>query len=115
MKQKLIDILEKHCPQHVYLQGTMNPEEEYPAEFVTFWTPSTDDAAHYDNAVIAVDWTFYVIYYSNDPRKVNTKPFEIAAALKSAGFVPQGKGIDILSDKNSHTGWAMEFTYSEKQ
>lgn len=114
MKQKLIDILEKHCPQHVYLQGTMNPEEEYPADFVTFWTPSTDDAAHYDNAVAAVDWTFYVIYYSNDPTQVNTKPFEIAADLKAAGFVQQGKGNDILSDEPTHTGWTMDFVYTEK-
>jgi hypothetical protein len=114
MKQKLIDILEKHCPNNVYLQGTMNPEEEYPADFVTFWTPSTDDAAHYDNAVAAVDWNFYVIYYSNDPKQVNQKPFEIAADLKAAGFVQQGKGYDILSDEPTHTGWAMDFVYTEK-
>lgn len=114
MKQKLIDILERHCPNNVYLQGTMNPEEEYPADFVTFWTPSTDDAAHYDNAVSAVDWTFYVVYYSNDPKQVNAKPFEIAADLKAAGFVQHGKGYDILSDEQTHTGWAMEFAYTEK-
>ena len=68
-----------------------------------------------DNAVAAVDWTFYVIYYSDDPRKVNAKPFEIAADLKAAGFVQIGKGNDILSDEKTHSGWAMEFTYSEKQ
>ena len=114
MKQKLIDILEKHCPQQVYLQGTMNPDKEYPAEFVTFWTPTTDDAAHYDNAVTAVDWTFYIVYYSSDPTQVNTKPFKIAADLKAAGFVQHGKGSDILSDEPTHTGWAMDFVYTEK-
>lgn len=114
MKQKLIDILERHCPSNVYLQGTMNPEEAYPADFVTFWTPATDDAAHYDNAVAAVDWTFYVIYYSSDPTQVNKKPFEIAADLKAAGFVQHGKGYDILSDEPTHTGWAMDFVYTEK-
>ena len=114
MKQKLIDILEKHCPSNVYLQGTMNPDEQYPAEFVTFWIPSTEDGAHYDNAVAAVDWTVYVIYYSSDPTQVNTKPFEIAADLKAAGFVQQGKGNDILSDEPTHTGWTMDFVYPEK-
>lgn len=114
MKQKLIDILEQHCPNNVYLQGTMNPDEEYPAEFVTFWTPATDDHAHYDNAVASVDWTFYVVYYSNDPKQVNKKPFEIAASLKAAGFVQQGRGVDILSDEPTHTGWAMDFAYTEK-
>ena len=115
MKQKLIDILEAFCPGNVYLQGSMNATATYPSEFITFFTMQTNDLAHYDNAVQTVSWRFAVIYYSNDPLKVNTKPFEIATALKSAGFVPQGKGIDILSDEQSHTGWAMEFTYSEKQ
>ena len=114
MKQKLIDILEKHCPRNVYLQGTMNPHKEYPAEFVTFWTPSTDDAAHYDNKAAAVVWTFYVIYYSSDPLQVNKKPFEIAADLCAAGFVQMGRGNDILSDEPTHTGWAMDFAYTEK-
>lgn len=114
MKQKLIDILERRCPRNVYLQGTMNPEETYPDEFVTFWTPSTNAVAHYDNKAAAVVWFFTVIYYSSDPMQVNTKPFEIAADLKAAGFVQLGKGNDILSDEPTHTGWAMDFAYAEK-
>lgn len=115
MKQKLIDILEKFCPNNVFLQGSMNPEEAYPSEFVTFFVQYTEDVAHYDNAVAAVGWHFAVIYYSDDPQMVNTKPFGIAAALKAAGFVQQGKGSDILSDDPAFTGWAMDFTISEKQ
>ena len=114
MKQKLIGILERFCP-NVFLQGSMNPDKAYPSEFVTFFVVGTDDGAHYDNAVRDVSWHFAVIYYSDDPTLVNTKPFEIAAALKAAGFVQQGKGSDILSDEPSHTGWAMDFTISEKQ
>jgi hypothetical protein len=114
MKQKLIDILERFCPHNVFLQGTMNPDAAYPAEFVTFWTPSTAAHAHYNNAADSVDWLFYVVYYSNDPAQVNSKPFEIAAALKAAGFVQQGRGSDILSDEPTHTGWAMDFAYTEK-
>ena len=115
MKQKLIDVLEAFCPNNVYLQGSMNETATYPAEFITFFTMQTSDLSHYDNAVRTVGWRFAVIYYSDDPVKVNTKPFEIAAALKSAGFVQNGKGIDILSDEKTHSGWAMEFTCSEKQ
>ena len=114
MKQKLIDILEQFCPDNVFLQGTRNPEEAYPPELLTFWTNSTTSRAHYDNEVDSVNWNFYVMYYADDPTLVNTKPLEIAAALKAAGFVQQGKGNDILSDEETHTGWAMEFTYSEK-
>lgn len=115
MKQKLIDVLETFCPSNVYLQGSMNATATYPEEFITFFTMQTNDLAHYDNAVRAVGWRFAVIYYSDDPVKVNTKPFEIAAALKAAGFVPQGKGSDILSDEPTHTGFAMEFLYAERQ
>jgi hypothetical protein len=114
VKQTLLDILERFCPDNVFLQGTRNPEESYPSELLTYWTNYTEDGAHYDNAVASVDWNFYVIYYADDVTKVNTKPLEIAAALKAAGFVQQGKGRDVLSDEPTHTGWAMEFTYSEK-
>ncbi len=92
----------------------MNPDEESPADFETYWTPSTDDAAHFDNGVAAADWTFYAIYYSNDPAKVNTKPFEIAADLKANDFVQRGRGYDIVSDESTHTGWAMEFMCVER-
>ena len=114
MKQKFIDILEKHCPNDVYLQGSMNAEEAYPDEFITFFVVQTNDLAHYDNAVHSVGWQFAVIYYSNDPTKVNTKPFQISADLKAAGFIQQGKGSDILSDEQTHTGWAMDFVCVER-
>lgn len=118
MKQKLIDALGT-CGfadgKTIFLQGTINPEEAYPSEFVTFWTTFTQDLSHYDNDVDAVGWQFAVIYYADDPAKVATRPREIAAALKAAGFVQQGKGYDILSDEKTHTGWAMDFTYPEKQ
>lgn len=114
MKEKLVGILNKHCPNNVYLQGTMNAAEAYPTEFITFFTSFTEDISHYDNSVHSVGWNFAVIYYSDDPQQVNTKPFAIAADLKAAGFVQQGRGFDILSDEPTHTGWAMDFTYTEK-
>lgn len=112
MKQKLIDALGT-CGfadgKSIFLQGTMNPEDAYPSEFVTFWTNYTENAAHFDNDVHSAEWDFSVIYYSDDPAKVNARPKEIASALKAAGFVQQGRGNDILSDEPTHTGWAMEF------
>ena len=118
MKQKLIGALET-CGfvngETIFLQGTMNPNAAYPSSFVTFWTNFTDTGAHYDNEAHAAYWNFSVIYYSDDPTLVNTQPLKIAAALKAAGFVQQGKGQDILSDEKTHTGWAMEFTCPENQ
>lgn len=116
MKQRLIDALGK-CGfeegKTIFLQGTINPDAAYPSEFVTFWTNYTENRAHYDNDAHSAGWNFSVIYYSDDPMKVNTKPLEIAAALKAAGFIQQGKGNDILSDEETHTGWAMEFACAE--
>lgn len=116
MKQKLIDAL-KTCGfvegKTLFLHGTMNPDEVYPDNFVTFWTDDTPDGGHYDNETTSFDWKFSVILYSNDAGVVNTKPAEIRAALKAAGFIPQGKGQDAPSDEPTHTGWAMDFVITE--
>ncbi len=112
MKQKLIAALET-CGfvngTTLFLQGTLAANEPYPDNFVTFWTDYTDDNTHFDNETISVDWHFTVIYYSNDPEKVEKKPIDIINALRAAGFIPQGEGQDIPSDEQTHTGWAMEF------
>lgn len=112
MKQKLINALQTFG-YPVFLQGTLNPEEAYPKTFITFFTDSTDDGKQYDNNTVSVDWSFSVILYSDNPEIVNTKPNEIRAALKAAGFIPQGKGNDIMSDEPTHTGWAMDFVITE--
>ena len=113
MKQKLISVLETFGFP-VMLQGSMNADDAYPDSFITFWCDSTADNSHFDDDVFSVDWHFSVIFYSNNPTLVNTKPSEILAALKSAGFIPQGKGQDIFSDEPTHTGWAMDFIYTEE-
>ena len=97
----------------LFLQGTHNPDEPYPDTFLTFWIDDTADNAHFDNKTTSYDWTVSVILYSNNPVIVNTKPDEIRAALKAVGFIPQGKGHDIPSDAPTHTGWAMDFIYTE--
>lgn len=116
MKRKLIDAL-VGCGfvegKTLFLHGTMNPDEAYPEEFVTFWTDDAPDGVHFDNNTRSYDWAFSVIYYSNNPTNVNTKPNEIRAALKAAGFIPQGKGQDAPSDEQAFTGWAMDFVITE--
>ena len=112
MKQKLINTLSAFGFP-VYLQGTLNPEETYPKTFITFFVDSTNDNGHFENKTNSVAWSFSVILYSDDPEIVNTKPNEIRAALKSVGFIPQGKGNDIISDEPTHTGWAMDFVITE--
>lgn len=113
MKQTLIDVLETFCPNNVYLQGTLSQDAAYPESFITFWTNYTDDNSHFDDDVFSVDWNFSVNYYSSDPTSVNTVPAQISAALKAIGFIPQGKGNDLPSDRPTHTGWTIDFIYTE--
>lgn len=116
MKQKLITAL-KTCGfvegKTLFLHGTINPEDAYPESFVTIWTDDAPDGVHFDNATGSYDWAFSVIFYSADAALTNTKPNEIRAALKAAGFIPQGKGQDAPSDEPTHTGWAMDFVITE--
>lgn len=113
MKQKLVTELAKFG-YPVFLQGSMNADDPYPETFITFFSNDTPPISHYDNEAVSYAWDFSVMFYSSDPVLVNSKPEEIRAALKKAGFVSQGKGQDIASDEQSHTGWAMEFSYIER-
>lgn len=113
MKDLLIDVLESICP-NVYLQGSLNPDERYPDDFITFFIENTRDLSHYDNEVNAINWEVTVIYYSTNPVKVNTVPAQIRTALKDAKFIISGRGADMPCDRESHTGWVMNFTYTEK-
>lgn len=112
MKPTLIETLEAFA-YPVHLQGTLAPNEPYPDSYITYFTLSGDDAAHFDNEPAGTAWGYEVIFYSSDPRLVATVPDEIRKRLKAAGFIPRGRGRDIPSDEKSHTGWAMEFYYLE--
>lgn len=112
IKQKLIDVLETIIPNEVYLQGTFS-EDEYPESFITIWTDDTTDGDHFDNDVASISWTFSVNYYSSDPSTMYSTPELIRTKLKANGFIPQGRGYDIPSDVETHTGWSMEFNFRE--
>ena len=111
IKQKLIDVLDTFCPNNVFLQGTLNPDEQYPDKFVTFFINTSDLGAFYDDNPYRADLYFSVIFYSIDPIEVATIPQEILAALKSEGFIPEDVGNDVISDVQTHTGWAMDLIY----
>ena len=108
MKSLLIETLNK-LDYPVYLQGTINANEAYPESFITFMTVYSQDAANYDDDTRAVQWRFQVAFYSADPKLIESVPHEIQNALKAAGFIPLGRGRDILSDVPSHTGWVQDY------
>ena len=112
MKQLLFNTL-SGLGYPVYLQGTA--PQTYPDHFITYWTIDTSAAAEFDNALKLTEWQFYVYFYSTDPALVQSETVKIRDALKAAGFIPQGKGRDLLSDDPAHTGWAQEFSILEEE
>lgn len=111
MKQKLIDILSKFG-YPVILQGSMNADEPYPNSFITFFVNNKTKGTHLDNNAVNYIWDFSVIFYSNDPTLVNSKPTEIQKALEEQGFNLYDES-DVLSDEKTHTGWAQDYYYVE--
>jgi hypothetical protein len=53
------------------------------------------------------------MFYSTNPAEVLSVPPQIIKALRAAGFLPQNAGLDVISDIQTHTGWAMDFIYPE--
>lgn len=99
----------------VILQGAIAPGVAYPKEFITFQTMPSDTPQSYDNDNGVTVWTFNVNYYSNNPDDVAEMSQRIYNTLKSAGFIPQGKGHDVLSDDVNFTGWGFDFDYIESE
>ena len=103
MKKRLIGILETFGFP-VFLQGSLNEDENYPPSFFTFWNFETPEDVHYDNKPARAVWGVWVYLYSDDPETVDTKLIEAAKALKADGWIIEGKGEDVVSDEPTHTG-----------
>lgn len=113
VKENLIEILEQYCPDNVFLQGSLNPDEVYPETFITFFITSSEFNAFYNNNENRIDWEISIMIYSTDPDTIDTIAKEVIQDCKKAGYIPQGAGNDIPSDVETHTGWALDFIYPE--
>lgn len=112
MKNKLIALLETfNFP--VFLQGSLNEDDEYPPSFFTFWNFETPEDHHYDNKPVRAVWGFWVYFYSDDPAIVDTKLAEAGALLRENGWIIDGKGEDVASDEPTHTGCMLTCRYIE--
>ncbi|MEG2933976.1 MAG: hypothetical protein RR842_10385 [Gordonibacter sp.] len=113
MKQKLIEVLERFGDP-VTLQGSLNPGEEYPPAFWTFWVYDAPESSHYDNAPASCIWGFWIYYYSVNPEEVQHVPLEAKRKLKEAGFIVPGKPVDAASDHKTHTGAMLTVQFLER-
>lgn len=110
MKQQLIDILESFGFP-VFLHGSLGEDEPFPPSFFTFQIIDSPDEYPFDNDPTITAWEYQIIFYSSDPHNVEQYAAQSRAALKAAGFIPQGKGRDIPSDEPTHTGWICNYYF----
>lgn len=103
MKQELINILEAFG-YPVFLQGSLNDNDNYPDSFFTFWNFQTPEAAYYDDKANRAVWGFWVYFYSTNPALVESVPERARKVLKGADWILQGKANDINVDRVTHTG-----------
>ena len=113
VKELLINTLESFDVP-IILQGSLSDEDEYPDSFFTFFNNETVDDAFYDNMESETIWNFDLNYYSIDPASVNSTLLEAKKQLKAVGFIVDGKGYDVLSDTDTHTGRGLNILYIEK-
>ena len=52
-----------------------------------------------------------MFFYADDPETVESIAAQSRTALKQAGFIADGKGVDIPSGEPTHTGWVTEYFY----
>lgn len=103
IKNDLVTLLES-LGYPAFLQGSLNPDDQYPESFFTFWNFSTPEAAFYDDAANRAVWGFWIYFYSVDPRLVEQVSEQARQLLKSNDWIIQGKATDINVDRPTHTG-----------
>lgn len=112
MEDNLVEILSSFG-YPVYRQGSMSNDATYPDTFFTFWNYDSPDHNHYDNNDYGTEWNFNIYVYSNDPDMTYNLLASARAALKSAGWICQGKGFDVQSDEETHTGRGLNVIYMQ--
>lgn len=110
--EKAIELLKELCPR-VFQQGSLAPNEPYPARFFTFWNPETSDAIHFDNAATGCVWVLDVNFYSTDPLDIYSTIAAAMDTMQAAGWIIGGKGHAVASDYNTHTGRGFTAVYLE--
>lgn len=112
MKDELLEALEDlEIP--IILQGSIAADEAYPDTFITFRTLSSNTAKSFDNDEVLTTYEINTCVFSRDPLIVASVTADARAALKKAGFIPQGKGYDLISDEPDFSGYATDYYYLE--
>lgn len=104
MKNYLINLL-KQVNENVFLQGSLSFDEKYPDTFITFWNFETPEDQFYDNNSNQAVWGFWVYLYSDGSAMAKSTEKRLIDILKKDNkTILSGKGQDVASDVNTHTG-----------
>lgn len=95
-------------------QGSYSDESDYEDSFFTFWNLDTSEDGFYDNKAKRSVWNWNVYYYTNDPSTLYTKMDEFIRLAKAEGFIIEGKGQDISSDRPDYPGRMVRIKYAEE-
>ena len=107
MEDELLSLLETFDVP-VVRQGSLAPEDPYPAAFITFWNSDEDEQSFYDNKAALSSYSYDVNVYSSDPARAYSLLSEIRTFLKNHGWIIARKGFDVGSDKITHVGRGMQ-------
>ena len=94
-------------------QGSYSDESEYPRSFFTFWNPNTKEGAFYDDKAHRAEWHWNVNYYTSDPATLYSQMDEFIKIAKEVGFVVEGRGYDVASDRPDYPGRMVRVIYLE--
>ena len=114
MIDKFINIIES-LGYPVYRQGSLSDTNDYDDSFFTFWNNETADVTFYDDTSHTVFWSFDLNFYSTDIRLVNKELVEAKKKLLKEGFIIDGVGHDVMSDRATHTGRGINVIKIEEQ
>lgn len=94
-------------------QGSYSNKNEYPPSFFTFWNPNTSEAAFYDDKAHKAIWYWSIFYYTKFPETLYSRMDEFAKLAKEEGFIVEGRGNDIQSDRPDYPGRTITIIYVE--
>lgn len=94
-------------------QGSYSDESEYPPSFFTFWNPTTSNDAFYDNVSNKAIWHWNVYYYTCEPHTLYSQMEEFIEIAKEVGFIVDGRGYDVHSDRPDYPGRMIRIIYVE--
>lgn len=112
MWTKLEEVFEKTGLEYSR-QGSYGEDDEYPESFFTFWNFDTPEEGFYDDKANRSVWYWQVYYYTKDPATLYSKMDEFIRLAKEVGFVVEGRGQDIPSDRPDYPGRMITIKYME--